>query len=271
MKPRRRFGQHFLEAAWAARLLDAAALSAADHVIEIGPGRGALTLPLASRVASVTAIEIDRDMVAALRARVPSNVRIIEGNVLDVTPDAFRGPAGTHRVRVVGNLPYNVSTPILFRLLELSRTMDSLQDATLMLQREVAERVASGPGSKAYGVLSIHVQLEAAITTLLTLPPGAFKPPPQVWSQVIRLTFRPPPVPLPDRQLFDVLVRSLFAQRRKTILNSLRPLAASRGLDGAAVLRVAGLDPGRRPETLHLSELAGLADALRLPGKPSVV
>ena len=135
-----------------------------------------------------------------------------------------------------------------------------------MLQREVAERVASGPGSKAYGVLSIHVQLDADITTLLTLPPGAFRPPPEVWSQVIRLTFRPPPVGVPDRRLFDVLVRSLFAQRRKTILNTLRPLATSRGLDAGAVLRAAGLDPGRRPETLHLSELAGLADALRPAG-----
>jgi 16S rRNA (adenine1518-N6/adenine1519-N6)-dimethyltransferase len=271
MKPRRRFGQHFLHAEWAVRLLDAASLSPTDHVVEIGPGRGALTLPLASRVASVTAIEIDRDLAADLRARVPSNVRIIEGDVLDVAADAFRGPAGAERVRVLGNLPYNVSTPILFRLIDIATSTGWLRDATLMLQREVAERVASGPGSKAYGVLSIQVQLDAAITTLLTLPPGAFRPPPEVWSQVIRLTFRPAPVSVPDRRLFDVLVRSLFAQRRKTILNTLRPLAASRGLDGAAVLRAAGLDPGRRAETLHLSELAGLADALRPAHGPSVV
>ena len=199
------------------------------------------------------------------------NVRIIEGDVLDVEPVALLGPAGASAVRVVGNLPYNVSTPILFRLLDLARTTDRLRDATLMLQREVAERIASGPGSKAYGVLSIHAQLDADITTLLTLPPGAFKPPPEVWSQVIRLTFRPPPVAVPDRRLFETLVRSLFAQRRKTILNTLRPLAASRGLDAASVLRQAGLDSGRRPETLHLSELAGLADALRAPADPSVV
>jgi len=271
MKPRRRFGQHFLEAAWATRLLDAAGLSPADDVIEIGPGRGALTLSLASRVASVTAVEIDRDLAAALRHRVPSNVRIVEGDFLDVALDAFLCPSESGRVRIVGNLPYNVSTPILFKLLDLARTTGRLQDATLMLQREVAERIASAPGSKAYGVLSIHVQLDAAITTLLTLPPGAFRPPPEVWSQVLRLTFRPPTVDVPDRRLFEVLVRSLFAQRRKTILNTLRPLATSRGLDAASVLRVAGLDPGRRPETLHLSELAGLADALGPADEPSVV
>jgi 16S rRNA (adenine1518-N6/adenine1519-N6)-dimethyltransferase len=271
MKPRRRFGQHFLDAAWSARLVEAAALLSTDHVVEIGPGRGALTFLLASRVASVTAIEIDRDLAARLRERVPSNVRIIEGDVLGIPLDTLLGPPGAGAVRVVGNLPYNVSTPILFRLLDLARTTGRLQDATLMLQREVAERIASGPGSKAFGVLSIHAQLDAAITTLLTLPPGAFTPPPEVWSQVIRLTFRTPPVSVPDRQLFDSLVRSLFAQRRKTILNTLRPLAAVRGLDARVVLQGAGLDPGRRPETLHLSELAGLADALRRPTEPSVV
>jgi 16S rRNA (adenine1518-N6/adenine1519-N6)-dimethyltransferase len=269
MKPRRRFGQHFLEAAWAARLIDAARLSLDDDVVEIGPGRGALTMPLASRVASVTAVEIDRDLAAALRLRVPSNVRVVEGDFLDVAPETFLNPSG--QVRIVGNLPYNVSTPILFRLLDLSRATGRLQDATLMLQREVAERIASGPGSKAYGVLSIHVQLDAAIEPLLTLPPGAFRPPPEVWSQVIRMTFRPPQVSVPDRRLFGELIRSLFAQRRKTILNTLRPLAASRGLDAASVLRAAGLDPGRRPETLHLAELAGLADALGPASGPSVV
>jgi len=271
MTPRRRFGQHFLDAAWSARLVEAAALAPADHVVEIGPGRGALTFLLASRVASVTAIEIDRDLAAGLRARVPSNVRIIEGDVLEVDPGAFLGTAGASAIRVVGNLPYNVSTPILFRLIDVARTTGRLRDATLMLQREVAERIASGPGSKAYGVLSIHAQLDADITTLLRLPPGAFTPPPEVWSQVIRLTFRPPPVEVADRRLFETLVRSLFAQRRKTILNTLRPLAASRGLDAASVLRAAGLDSGRRPETLHLAELAGLADALRPPDAPCVV
>lgn len=263
MKARRRFGQHFLEPAWAARLLDAAQLQPSDRVVEIGPGRGALTLPLAARVASVRAVEIDRDLVAALRERVPAHVEIVEGDILDLEPGRLLGPDASGPVRVVGNLPYNISTPILFRLLELAGATGRLSDATLMLQREVAERIASGPGSKAYGVLSIHVQLDAAVTTLLTLPPGAFRPPPEVWSQVIRLTFRPPEVAVADRRTFDVLVRSLFAQRRKTVLNTLRPLAASRGLDAVALLGSAGIDPSRRPETLHLSELAGLADALR--------
>jgi len=271
MKARRRFGQHFLEPAWSDRLLNAAALHPDDCLIEIGPGRGALTFPLASRVRSVTAVEIDRDLAGALQTRVPGNVRVIEADFLDLPADALLGGDGAARLRVIGNLPYNISTPILFRLLELARTTGRLIDATLMLQREVAERIASPPGSKAYGVLSIAVQFDAEVQTLLTLPPGAFRPPPEVWSQVIRLQFRRSPVEVADRRLFDAVVRSLFAQRRKTILNGLRALATGRRRDPLEVIRAAGLDPRSRPETLHLAELARLADALGQPAPPSVV
>ena len=131
-----------------------------------------------------------------------------------------------------------------------------------MLQREVAERVASPPGTRQYGALSIMVQLEADVEPMLTLPPGAFRPPPEVWSSVIRLHFRPPKVEVLDRRRFETMVRSLFSQRRKMLANSLQPAASSRGKRAADVLLEAGVDPARRPETLHLEELARIAHVL---------
>jgi 16S rRNA (adenine1518-N6/adenine1519-N6)-dimethyltransferase len=271
VRARRRFGQHFLLPAWTGRVLDSAAFGPRDRLIEIGPGRGALTLPLSSQVDAIVAVEIDRDLVAGLRERAPGNVRVIEGDFLDVAAATLFPSGDEGRWRAVGNLPYNVSSPILFRLLELSRSTGRLRDATLMLQREVADRIASPPGSKQYGVLSIMVQLDADVHPLLTLPPGAFRPAPQVWSKVIRLTFRPPTVAIADRRRFEVLVRSLFAQRRKKVSNSLQPLAASLGVDAAESLRLAGVDPSCRPETLHLVELARLADVLGAGAAPCVV
>jgi 16S rRNA (adenine1518-N6/adenine1519-N6)-dimethyltransferase len=259
---RRRFGQHFLDAAWTRRVLEAAAFGPGDRVVEIGPGRGALTVPLSGRVASLTAVEIDRDLVEGLRKSLPDHVRVIEGDFLNVPADRLFDEQDVDAWRVIGNLPYNVSSPILFRLLELARTTGRIRDATLMLQREVADRAASPPGRKQYGALSIMLQLDADVEPLLTLPPGAFRPAPKVWSKVIRLRFRPPAVAIADRRQFDVLVRALFAQRRKMLGNGLRPLASSRGAEAGAVLRAAGIDPSRRPETLHLQEFARLADAL---------
>jgi 16S rRNA (adenine1518-N6/adenine1519-N6)-dimethyltransferase len=262
LRARRRFGQHFLDASWSSRVLEAAAFAPADQVIEIGPGRGALTRPLASAVGTLTAVELDRDLVPALRARLPANARVIEGDFLDMPAERLLAGGHGGAWRVIGNLPYNISTPILFRLLELARSTGRLSDATLMLQREVADRVASPPGSKQYGALSIMVQLDADVEPLLTLPPGAFKPAPKVWSRVIRLHFRPPKVAVGSRRAFEVLLRTIFAQRRKMLVNSLQSLASSRGRHAADVLREAGLDGSRRPETLHLEELARLADAL---------
>ncbi|MGE5198861.1 MAG: 16S rRNA (adenine(1518)-N(6)/adenine(1519)-N(6))-dimethyltransferase RsmA [Rhodospirillaceae bacterium] len=271
MKPRRRFGQHFLDAAWSSRVLEAAAFGAKDQVIEIGPGRGALTVALASAVGRLTAVEIDRDLVPILRGRLPAHVRVVEGDFLDVPADVLFEGGSPEPWRVVGNLPYNVSSPILFRLLELARSGGRLRDATLMLQREVADRIASPPGTKSYGALSILVQLDADVEPLLTLPPGAFRPPPEVWSSVIRLHFRPPRFAVRDRRGFETLVRSLFSQRRKMLANSLRPAASSRGRLAADVLREAGIDPARRPETLHLEELAGLVDVLDAGNSGGVV
>ena len=271
---RKRFGQHFLEPAWIERVIAAAQPRPDDRTIEIGPGRGALTLPLAARVASVTAVELDRDLVTWLAPRVPPNVRIVSGDFLSLDSAALfsDGPSDA-RYRVVGNLPYNVSSPILFRLIDIYRQTHRFVDATLMLQREVAERLSAAPGSRESGVLSNTVQLDADVETRLTLPPGAFRPAPKVWSAVIRLAFRPPVVDLADerRPLFDTLLRSIFAQRRKTLANALKPLASSRGLDSRALVAQAGIDGSRRPESLHLMELVKLADALACPGNPSVV
>jgi len=262
VKPRRRFGQHFLDASWSSRVLRAAAFAPEDRVIEIGPGRGALTAPLAAAVAALTAVEIDRDLVTLLRARLPAHVRIIEGDFLDVPAEVLFEGESAEPWRIIGNLPYNVSSAILFRLLELARSSGKLRDATLMLQREVAERVASPPGNKQYGALSIMVQLDADVEPLLTLPPGSFRPAPEVWSSVIRLRFRPPMVMVRDRRRFESLVRSLFSQRRKMLANSVQPAATARGRRAADVLREAGIVSSRRPETLHLEELARLADVL---------
>ena len=271
---RRRFGQHFLEPAWIDKVLAAAGPRSGDHFVEIGPGRGAITRPLAERVASVTAIELDRDLVTWLEPRVARNVKVVSGDFLTLTPDAiFSGVGPDEPVRIIGNLPYNVSSPILFRLLELHRKTGRLIDASLMLQREVAGRIGAAPGSRETGVLSLMVQLDADVESVLTLPPGAFRPAPKVWSAVVRVRFRPPTVTLSadSRRLFETLVRSIFVQRRKTLANALRTLATSLGVEPRAVLLSAGIDPSRRPETLHVADVAKLADTLRSSSRSSVV
>jgi 16S rRNA (adenine1518-N6/adenine1519-N6)-dimethyltransferase len=240
-----------------------------DHFLEIGPGPGALTLRLAPLVAHVTAIEIDRDLIAALAPKLPANVTLLQADILSVDLATVM-PSGP--VRVAGNLPYNIASPILFRLLEEYRRTRSpadgyaakggtLVDATLMVQREVADRIAAGPGSREYGALSIGVQTYADVRRVLTLPPGAFRPPPKVHSAVVRLTFRPPRVRIPDERVFDRLVRSIFTQRRKTLVNALASFASTRATDPRAALAAAGIDPRRRAETLDLAELARLAEA----------
>src|SRR5205085_11727876 len=166
----KRYGQHFLEPAWADRLVDRIGPQPDERFLEIGPGPGVLTLRLAARCAHVTAIEIDRRMIEALAPRVPSNVRLITGDVLDMDLAALADPAP---VRVAGNLPYNVSSPVLFALLKTHQHQAPWTDATLMLQREVAERIVADVGGRDYGVLSILLQLHADASIVLTLPPGS--------------------------------------------------------------------------------------------------
>jgi len=275
VKARKRFGQHFLERAWVDKLIRDIAPTATDTFLEIGPGRGALTMPLAESGARIHAVDIDRDLAAELAATAPPNVTVTTADFLDlpaadlfanfapgggVTSDHQPSPADALRVRVVGNLPYNVSSPILFRLLELSRETDRLIDATLMLQREVAVRIAAGPGSGDYGPLSIMTAVHADVERRFDLPPGAFRPPPKVHSSVIRLKFRPPAMDIGDHAHFERIVRTMFQQRRKTLSNALRPALAP-DADAAGLLTAAGIDPRRRPETLTLAEIAALSHA----------
>jgi 16S rRNA (adenine1518-N6/adenine1519-N6)-dimethyltransferase len=258
VRARRRFGQHFLEPVWADRLVAAIAAAPDDVFLEIGPGHGALTRPLARVARQIVAIEIDRDLAAA---EFPPNVRIVQGDVLDVDFDALL--EGLPRpIRVVGNLPYNVASPILFRLLHGAEDGTLLRDATLMLQREVADRLLAEPGGAHYGAMSIQVQLLADVERVLNLPPGAFRPPPKVHSTVVHLRFRPPRVDVGTRAVFERVVRGLFLQRRKTLANAIKPVADSFGRSASEVLERARLDGGRRPETLSVDDVAMLSQAV---------
>lgn len=257
MRAQKKFGQHFLQPAWAEKLVAAIDPKAGDRFLEIGPGPGALTVRLAPRVSHVTAVEVDREMIAVLAPRLPPNVTLVNADFLEYD---FASLAASQPIRVAGNLPYNVSSPILFRLIDAHRTRGGIVDATVMVQLEVAARIAASPGTKDYGVVSILVQLHAEVTSLLRLPPGAFRPAPKVRSAVIRLRFGPPAVLLRDEREFETMVRSMFTQRRKTLQNAMRGYAEGRGRHAGDALRSAGIDPGRRPETLQLSELARLAE-----------
>jgi len=257
VRAKKRLGQHFLQDAWADKLVTAIDPSLDDRFIEIGPGTGALTLRLAPRVSHLTAIDVDREMVASLEPKVPANVTLIHADFLEID---LRAIAAGHRLRVAGNLPYNVSSPILFRLLDAHRSAGVLIDATLMVQREVADRIAAAPGTREYGVLSIFMQMHSDVRLVLALPPGAFRPAPKVHSAVVHFRFRPLAAPVADERIFGAMVRSMFTQRRKTLSNALRSYATSRATDARAALASAGIDPRRRPETLQLTELARLAD-----------
>jgi 16S rRNA (adenine1518-N6/adenine1519-N6)-dimethyltransferase len=261
MRALKRFGQHFLEAAWADKLIAAIDPQPGDHFLEIGAGPGALTIRLAPRVARLTAVEVDPAMIGALGPKLPANVTLLHADFLNLDPASL----GTGPVRVAGNLPYNVSSPILFKLIGMHRAFGrgvagpALLDASWRVQREVAERIEAKPGGRDYGVLAILVQLHADVRRALTLPPGAFRPPPKVHSAVVSLHFRSPRVAVHDDDAFTAMVRSMFTQRRKTLSNALKPYAESLGASAAGALAAAGIDPQRRPETLQLEELARLA------------
>ena len=259
-RPRKRFGQHFLEPAWVAKVVDTLEAHPGDTFVEIGPGRGALTSMLAPRVARLVAVEIDRELAAHLAATVPVHVRIVTADFLKI--DLASLGSGEAPLRVVGNLPYNVGAPILFRLFQWAAGGTTVRDATVMLQREVADRMLASPGTPEYGVLSIYTAVHADATRLLTLPPGAFRPPPQVTSSVIGLRFKPPPVDIGPPGAFDAIVRGTFSQRRKTLLNALRPVADRLSRDPAALIGRAGLDPRLRPGDLSLADFAALARAV---------
>jgi 16S rRNA (adenine1518-N6/adenine1519-N6)-dimethyltransferase len=263
VRARKRFGQHFLEDVWVRKVVAAIDPQPDDVLLEIGPGRGALTLPLAARARAVVAIEVDRDLAAYLPTIAPPHVTVFSGDFLDISLTTVLPPsAEASRIRVAGNLPYNISSPILFRLLEVRAKDERIADATLMLQKEVADRLVATPGTRDYGVLTVLIGRRARVTHLLTLPPGAFRPPPEVTSAVVRLDF------LPEREMiaappgFDTMVRALFTQRRKTMGNALGAYAGLSGTAAARLLSAIGIDSRRRPETLTLAEFAGIAYSL---------
>jgi 16S rRNA (adenine1518-N6/adenine1519-N6)-dimethyltransferase len=270
-KPRKRFGQHFLEAAWVNKLVAAVCATKEDAVLEIGPGRAAITRPLSEQAGRMLAIEVDRDLAADLSAANLPNLTVVTGDFLsiDLLPiltDWLGGPPGpANQFRVVGNLPYNISSPILFTLLDLAARTGGIRDAMLMLQKEVADRLVAKVGTGDYGVLTVLTALNADVTRVLSLPPGAFRPQPKVHSAVVRLAFRPPTVEIADQELFTRMVRTMFTQRRKTVANALKPFGVERGVDPVKALAETWIDPMRRPETLQLAEMAALAAAfLRL-------
>jgi 16S rRNA (adenine1518-N6/adenine1519-N6)-dimethyltransferase len=261
MIARKRYGQHFLEPAWVVKVLAAIAPAPGDEFIEIGPGRAALTTPLAAAARTVTAFEIDRDLAAALQATAPANLTVVEGDFLESDWLLKHPPA--HPVRVAGNLPYNVASPILFRLIDVYDSGLPLADATVMLQREVADRLLAPPSTKEYGVLSVLVRLSADVERLLNLPAGAFRPAPKVLSALVRLRFHPPSPRPRDRQAFVRMVQAIFTRRRKTLENALMAFLPGDRAPIAAALAAAGIDGRRRPETLDISELVRLSDAFQ--------
>ena len=251
-RPRKRFGQHFLTDPGVIEAIVGAVAPAKDDVIvEIGPGRAAITRSLAARAGTLHAIELDRDLAVRLRRdfAADSHVRIHQADALGFDY-ASLGPA----LRIVGNLPYNISTPLLFRLLEC---MENIVDMHFMLQKEVVDRMAAAPGSKAYGRLGIMLGCHFQIDALFDVDRLAFDPPPEVTSAVVRL------VPLPsgtyvieDEARLSRLVAQAFSQRRKTIRNSLRDVADE------AVLESVGIDPGLRPEAIAIADYVRLANTL---------
>lgn len=272
MRARKRFAQHFLEPAWVAKVVKAVEAKPDEDILEIGPGRAAITRPLAEQCGRLLAIEVDRDLAADLEATKPANVTVIVGDVLEIDLAAalsgwLGAPLGpAHPVRVVGNLPYNISSPILFSLLELAAATGGVRDAILMLQKEVADRLVAKVGTGDYGVLTVLTGVHADVTRLLSLPPGAFRPAPQVHSAVVRLAFRPPAVDIPDMAGFVRMVRTMFTQRRKTLSNALKPFGLERSVAPAGALAAAGIDGRRRPETLNMGEMAALLRAFEAAG-----
>lgn len=250
-RARKRFGQHFLTDPQVIRhILSAIDPRPEEIIVEIGPGQGALTGGLLAAGSELHLLEIDRDLAATLQHRIApcpqASLHIgdaLEMNLAELTSQ--------RNFRLVGNLPYNISTPVLFHALQW---VEHITDMHFMLQKEVVERMASSPGSKAWGRLAIMCQIHCRVVPLFTVPPNAFSPVPRVHSSLVRLVpHAQPPVRLENCPHFDQVVRQAFGQRRKTLRNSLRHL-----LD-ATQIEAAGIDPGLRPESLGIAEFAALS------------
>jgi 16S rRNA (adenine1518-N6/adenine1519-N6)-dimethyltransferase len=247
--PRKRFGQNFLEDAGVVEhILAAIRPQSEDRFVEIGPGLGALTLPLLQRLDHLDVIEIDRNIVADLRARHGADrLTIHEGDALE-----FDFAAMGRDFRVVGNLPYNISTPLLFHI---TGQAGVVRDAHFMLQREVVERMSAQPGTSEYGRLSVMLQYRWSIESLFNVPPSAFRPVPKVWSSVVRMIpHRVLPHAASDEKLFAEVVMRAFGQRRKTLRNTLREMLVSSDFEQL------GIDPVARGETLGVADFVRIAN-----------
>lgn len=244
-QPRRRFGQNFLDSeAILEAMAERLAYSRADPVLEIGPGEGALTRHLIAASNDVTVVEIDRDLVEVLKRRFPG-LHIIEADVLRLD----LAPLMTPGRRVVGNLPYNISTPLLLRLLEL---LPRIRDLHFLLQKEVVDRLGAVPGSKDWGRLSVLTQYSAIVQPLFDVGPENFRPPPKVMSTFVRIMPRPNPLPLRSRDALIDVLRNAFQQRRKTLRNALQSLS----IDWNRV----DVDPGMRADAVELAGFVDLAN-----------
>lgn len=249
---KKRFGQHFLtDQSALRRIVQFASLAADDTVVEIGPGSGNLTRELALAVHRVIAIEIDKDLISELRSNLPANVEIIQADALEVD-----FPSGVFHV--VGNLPYNVATPLFKRFIE---NRDRIRDVTVMIQKEVAERLIAKPRTRAYGPLSILIQYYATVTYGFNVPPRAFKPPPKVDSAVIRLDWKPS---VPGALGFTDFVHHTFSSRRKKLVNNLLILFGSVGREEILHrLERAGIDANARPGELSVAEFLRVYNQFR--------
>jgi 16S rRNA (adenine1518-N6/adenine1519-N6)-dimethyltransferase len=255
MRARKRFGQHFLhDPEIIARIIAGIAARPGEALLEIGPGQGALTAPLLAAAGALDVVEIDRDLADRLRrhyAEQPA-LRIHTADALKFDYGALARER-TRPLRVVGNLPYNISTPLLFRLLTYS---GCIHDMHFMLQKEVVERIVAVNGSKQYGRLGVMLAPRVRATRLLEIGPGAFRPAPRVWSAVVRLEVRPELPPWAAEPHYGAVVTAAFGQRRKTLRNALA------GLLSAAQIGAAGIDPGARAETLAAEQFGQLALAV---------
>lgn len=247
-------GQHFLhERGVIEKMLLAIAPKPGDRFVEIGPGQGALTFPLLDRHGALTAIEFDRDLLEPLTAQAKAHgeLTLIHSDVMDVD---FTALAGGTPFRLVGNLPYNLSSPILFHALDHAAV---IRDMHFMLQKEVVDRMAAPPGSKVYGRLGVMLQAYCTVTSLFKVPPGAFRPPPKVDSAVVRLVPLPPErIAVQDRPVFAEVVRAAFGQRRKTLRNALSTVC------DADLIAAAGLDPQVRAEQVEVAAFVHLANTV---------
>lgn len=260
LKPRKRFGQHFLsQPATAERIVTSADLSPSDVAVEVGPGLGALTRFILPRVCCLHLVELDRDLAAYLQANAFRRDCRVLVHPMDIMKFNFQLVRTTEKQRpvVLGNLPYSISSPLGFRLLEC---FPAVKRAVFMVQREVGERWSAGPGGNEYGVLSVLFGIYGCVTPLFSVSPGQFYPPPKVESMVLRADF-PESVPgeVPPFPFIRRLVNAAFQQRRKTVRNSLKGFGGLEGTVLSDILLDVGIDPARRPETLSPSEFLRLS------------